>query len=376
MKKSLLIMLFSILIMILGFEFAQAQSAWFDNGTIGVELRNYGEIEIYSPVTATDTIYQIDRLSSLVGVSPDSVFSWRTDQDWEEEPELVSSPQYSDFEIYASVNNSYSFEPPDVLIKMNLYGWISGGYSIMKYTIINRELIPLNFHFGFEIIPEPDGSYGYETVQYNPIYDMFMIFIDSTHTGMKFLSPNLGGLKTIEWYSGYDNNDADLYSWLSYGKIDTLFVSTNDNGTVEIPSLDEKSLNSGDSLVVYIALVVGPDENAMLTSLAEAEQTYHNVFTRISANPSVVPGQYRLEQNFPNPFNPTTQIAFQVSQKEKVTLIVFNSLGQAVSVLVNEEVNPGEYQLDFDAANLPAGIYYYQLKSESFMQTKKMLILK
>jgi hypothetical protein len=90
----------------------------------------------------------------------------------------------------------------------------------------------------------------------------------------------------------------------------------------------------------------------------------------------VVPQTYELSQNYPNPFNPTTEIRFQVPVVSNVKLVVYNLLGQEVAVLVNERKEAGSYQVAFNGANLASGVYLYQLKAGSFVQTLKMLLVK
>ncbi len=85
---------------------------------------------------------------------------------------------------------------------------------------------------------------------------------------------------------------------------------------------------------------------------------------------------YVLEQNYPNPFNPTTTISFNVAEKTNVKIAILNVIGEEVAVVLNEEKNAGYYQVDFNALNLPSGVYFYQLKSDSFIDTRKMILLK
>ena len=85
---------------------------------------------------------------------------------------------------------------------------------------------------------------------------------------------------------------------------------------------------------------------------------------------------YNLNQNYPNPFNPTTTIVYSVPQRSFISLIVYNAIGQQVSVLANEEKEAGTYRINFDASGLPSGIYFYRLSAGSFVTTKKMILLK
>lgn len=90
-----------------------------------------------------------------------------------------------------------------------------------------------------------------------------------------------------------------------------------------------------------------------------------------------VPEAFELEQNYPNPYNPRTTISFSMNRTDHVTLTVHNMLGEQVATLVNETRNPGHYNVPFDAANLPGGLYLYTLNIGSDLeQTNKMLLLK
>ncbi|NNG26737.1 MAG: T9SS type A sorting domain-containing protein, partial [Ignavibacteriaceae bacterium] len=90
----------------------------------------------------------------------------------------------------------------------------------------------------------------------------------------------------------------------------------------------------------------------------------------------LVPDEFFLSQNFPNPFNPSTTIEFSLSNTVYVTLEVFNTLGERVGVLASEEFSAGTYSYKWDASNLTSGIYFYILQAADFIQTRKMILLK
>jgi len=89
-----------------------------------------------------------------------------------------------------------------------------------------------------------------------------------------------------------------------------------------------------------------------------------------------LPNEYSLSQNYPNPFNPTTTIEFSLRQDGRTTLEVFNILGQVVARPIDGELKAGAYQVQFNASGLSSGLYFYRLRSGSFVDTKKMLLLK
>ena len=93
------------------------------------------------------------------------------------------------------------------------------------------------------------------------------------------------------------------------------------------------------------------------------------------------PKEFLLKQNYPNPFNPSTKIKFTIpsnvnSQMSNVTLKVYDILGNEVTTLVNEEKPVGEFEVEFNGGGLPSGIYFYQLKAEWYIETRKMVLLK
>lgn len=100
------------------------------------------------------------------------------------------------------------------------------------------------------------------------------------------------------------------------------------------------------------------------------------VTTSIEKNEGVLPTEYSLAQNYPDPFNPSTVIGFSLPHKAKVLLEVFNLLGQRVEVLIDKELDASTYKVDFNVKHLASGIYFYRLLTDDFIQAKKMLLIK
>ena len=89
----------------------------------------------------------------------------------------------------------------------------------------------------------------------------------------------------------------------------------------------------------------------------------------------ILPSDFYLSQNYPNPFQDKTIIKYCVPDKTKIKLEVFNSAGENIAVLVNETKLPGTYQVELDATGLTSGDYFYRFKASNFIETKKMLLL-
>ena len=113
-------------------------------------------------------------------------------------------------------------------------------------------------------------------------------------------------------------------------------------------------------------------------AIAEVVKNYtsQNLFVTAVFDQSNVPLQPALLQNYPNPFNPTTSFEFQVSSFKFVTLRIFDVLGREVATLVNDVRPAGTHTIRWDASSLPSGVYFYQLRAGSFVDTKKLLLTK
>lgn len=100
----------------------------------------------------------------------------------------------------------------------------------------------------------------------------------------------------------------------------------------------------------------------------------YDIFTGIK--PPILPQKYSLRQNFPNPFNPSTTIKFSLPEDGIVRLKVYNLLGKEVATITNSFYKAGEYSVNFNAADLSSGVYFYTIKANNFTQTKKMTLIK
>ena len=150
-----------------------------------------------------------------------------------------------------------------------------------------------------------------------------------------FLSTNAGGT----WVDIYTGTDVDSSAIISLALCDGyLFAGTNSNGLWRRP--------------------------------------LSQIYTSVKDNPSHLPSQFALKQNYPNPFNPTTIISYQVPTNGMVRLEIYDMLGRKIRTLVNENQHAGVYSVMFNAAHLPSGAYFYRITTGSFIQTKKLLVMK
>lgn len=106
---------------------------------------------------------------------------------------------------------------------------------------------------------------------------------------------------------------------------------------------------------------------------------YYNpgsISTNVEVLSNKLPLDFKLNQNFPNPFNPTTNISYQITGSVNVKLIVYNVLGKEIRTLVNKRQDAGIYQVEFNAADLPSGEYFYRLEAGNYSESKKLIIMK
>ncbi len=109
-----------------------------------------------------------------------------------------------------------------------------------------------------------------------------------------------------------------------------------------------------------------------IAAFSDSENDFSNIISvNKSANYS-----YSLSQNYPNPFNPVTNINYTVAKDGLVKIKVYDVLGNEVCELLNQIKAAGSYTLQFNASNLPSGVYFYKLETDNFIDTKKMLLIK
>jgi hypothetical protein len=192
-------------------------------------------------------------------------------------------------------------------------------------------------------------------------------------TGRLFLSTDRGALWTdvttglsnlpVFALATYENNVFALTNW------GNIFLSTNNGADWEL-------INEG--IIDTLVLAIGINDSYIFASgVGEGiwRRPISEMITNIE-NTIELPKTFTIEQNYPNPFNPGTTIKYSVPKLSFVTIKIYDVLGSEVAALVNEEKPIGRYEVTFDATQLPSGVYFYRLQAGSFVQTRKMILLK
>ncbi|HCY77071.1 MAG TPA: hypothetical protein DHV28_14205 [Ignavibacteriales bacterium] len=214
----------------------------------------------------------------------------------------------------------------------------------------------------------------------------------------------LGRTKTGEsidpctWAYGY------VFAGVHCATVDPRFLYSgnpvNHTGWINTLSADQRiltntgpfNLEENKPIDIIVCYIVGRGNDAlnsisvMKNISAEAIEIYNSNFTDIPTGINNEPGiitEFKLSQNYPNPFNPSTTIRYSIPnvtlsgvEGSRVQLRIYDILGNEVATLVNEYKPAGMYNVQFTMNNLASGIYFYRLQAGSFVQTKKMLLIK
>jgi hypothetical protein len=224
--------------------------------------------------------------------------------------------------------------------------------------------VPERF-IGSDIVKGVADPYDYRITLFNTIVDTSKAGFGVDPTPMKFMVWNL----------------------TTNTKADVVYYDANGNNT--IGSFDEVDILEPDSLgklrlswaMLFVTeagdtLPVPGDEFLLRTVKgATAADVYQFTATVLSATRNPAPQAFLLEQNFPNPFNPSTTIRYSLGRAAHVKLVVFSLLGQQVATLVDGEQEGGVHQVRFNPRNLATGVYFYRLQAGTFVDTKKFLLL-
>ena len=216
-------------------------------------------------------------------------------------------------------------------------------------------------------------------IHFNPIFylqDSVRLKQEFTiaHEYSRISWPNYAGISYIDitFLESYYSNGMDTIINLNYN----IIPLTEIDFSLNFP-IDTNLYNQGYHLYYRI---VAKDKGLIPAYYYKPDSGYYKLYWRDSTTNINFKGEYSIDyslsQNYPNPFNPSTVISYQLPVAGDVTLRIYDVLGRKVATLVNEEKPSGIYEVEFDAGNLASGVYYYQLKAGSFIETKKMMVIK
>ena len=248
----------------------------------------------------------------------------------------------------------------------NNTGYVTGDYGLYKTTNGGENwfyLDTIESAQGFTFVDEMTG------------------YADSYYRGRIYKTTNGG----YDWNTIFDNDTLDVYNIFAVG-YDTVYAGTqkgiilksvNGGSTWQYQYLDIQGTDRQTAGLYFINGTTGFCSGGINAPFFFYTTTGGTV--GISTIGNEIPTAFKLYQNYPNPFNPETKIRFEIPQQVNnnyIILSIYNSLGQVVKNLVNEELQPGNYEYTFNASNLSSGIYFYRMQAGDFTQSKRMILLK
>lgn len=271
----------------------------------------------------------------------------------------------------AEINGTVKDDENNVLIGVDVYVDGSGG---MLHRSVQTDIAG-NYRIGFLPGELPASNIwlgaGYDDMN----FVMAAMNIPLINTGNS-LTKNLTLYKTNSTISGHVNISGFPATNLE------LFAIIQDTGFVHTWTVfnGDYILNVSNKLFNYeIGPMYLPPNYSYYTITAHPGQTNVNFnfnLTDVKQESSEFTTDYSLLPNYPNPFNPSTRITYNVKEACSVQLKVIDMLGNEIATLVNEQKSAGTYEVTWNAENLPSGIYFYQLRAGTFSETKKMILLR
>ncbi len=221
-------------------------------------------------------------------------------------------------------------------------GWLTGAVVNNKIYIIGGS-------------PDFGNTGNYIVWEYDPTIPVELISFTATANGKEV---------TLGWSTATELNNQGFEVQRKFGSNDFVTVgSVKGNGTTTTPhnyTYIDKLIDVGKYFY-------------RLKQIDYGGKYEYSQIVEVNWSPFTT---YKLEQNYPNPFNPTTTIGFGIPERSHVRMSILNILGEEIKILLNEEMEAGYHSLEFDASGLPSGIYFYRIQTGSFVETRKMILLR
>lgn len=275
---------------------------------------------------------------------------------------------------------------------------VASGQNLRFVIRMNNDLpVNVNIEVGWRVI-SPDGAL-FDSIRIDSCGPFVATksklkqYFDLTCRYLNFKLGPANGPDTVGFLGAVSDPTAGL--GLPAGYNDTTFaVKVYMDTTTKVPNhgkhicIDSSFYPPGGTwvwydpgpLTPYIPTWVGMSGEAPADTTGFCFVLYNSA-SAVNERDNGLPHSFAVSQNYPNPFNPTTKINFDVPVKSEVRLTIYNVLGQKVSTLINKSMQPGKYQVDWSGQNdggsqVASGVYFYKFEAGSFVQTKKMVMLK
>lgn len=262
-------------------------------------------------------------------------------------------------------------------------------YVIMKYKIKNTTTSAIsNFYAGLFSDWDLGASGALNRADWDATNQLGYIWrtdnTPSTYVGISLLSATSAQYWAIDneqniagnpWniYDGY--TDVEKYQSLSSGIGRQQAGGTTGRDVSHVVGSGPYNIPAGGEITIAFALLAGDNLNDLKANAIAAKNKYNTLLSVVNYN-SEIPQSYNLSQNYPNPFNPSTTIKFGIPNSGNVSLKVYDMTGKVVENIVNNVLNAGSYEVNFDGSRLSSGVYFYKLETAEFTDVKRMILIK
>lgn len=228
------------------------------------------------------------------------------------------------------------------------------------------------------------SSYIYKTTNGGLNWEFFPIAPSGDFNRVSFINENIGF--TASSRAVYKTTNFGI-SWDSVGNIPAIvysisFKSSNVGyaGTAyNILNTTNGGLDWNTQVSTGVVYKIFSVNDSLVWTCGNGGMIWHTTnggLSVIQNTSDKIPADFILFQNYPNPFNNQTRIRFHINRKSNYKLEVFSNLGTRVQQILNQNINPEEYEILYDASSLSSGIYYYKLSDNNFTETKKLILIK
>jgi hypothetical protein len=216
----------------------------------------------------------------------------------------------------------------------------------------------------------PNVPYGYGVIRMRVVEDEMDIKVEIIDTLAPVVFP-LGS----------------TYNYTVWGitRDDSVYIEAIDKNNNKMTILKVPNQSKDKNRARTLSLSYAPVPNSIIVNIYFTHEDYSttdNKIFKISfpytfvSNTTNIPTKFIIYQNYPNPFNSSTTIEFDIPERTNVKIVVYDILGREVKILIDKELEPGKYKINFDATNLPSGVYFYTLRTPKFTKTNKMVLIK
>lgn len=317
------------------------------------------------------------------GNAQSSVYDWQMT----ESGTLVFSSVNADQESYAQYNDAPALNPIGLTVNQRCLSWRSAPYDdfvILEFEIENySDSSYANLYTGLYLDWDVD-DYEANFVNYNAENSLgYQYAANSKYFGQSLVSPKqAASFRAIKNETYIYNTYTDKTKWQFMTEGFKLVESDDASDWSQLLTAGPIALGAGEKTKVVFAVLGGEDETDLVKNAQAAREKYQQVASvPRQEDQSNLPRNFQLSANFPNPFNQSTAIRYELPDPANVTIKIYNLQGQYITTLVSQKHSAGVFETKWDGTdyyqkNVPTGVYLIQMQTAVFRQTRKVLLIR